>query len=174
MAFLVAVSLLCAALYTAGPFPLAYLGLGDLFVFVFFGPVAVAGAYFLQTHYFSWDPVLLGIGTGALSITPLAVNNIRDQAEDLIANKKTLIVRFGKRFGQLEYIACILASALIPFFFCKEHPLCLLSLAFLIPAFFMVRTLFTYHDPRDLNQVLAKTGQVLSLYYLLFCIGWAI
>jgi 1,4-dihydroxy-2-naphthoate octaprenyltransferase len=174
MAFLVAVSLLCAALYTAGPFPLAYVGLGDLFVFAFFGPIAVTGAYFLQTHHFSWDPVLLGISAGALSITPLSVNNIRDQAEDILANKKTLVVRFGKRFGQYEYIACILTSAFVPFLFYKGHPFCLLALAFLIPAFFMIRTLFTYSDPRDLNKVLAKTGQVLSIYYLLFCIGWAI
>ncbi len=174
MAFLVALSLLSAALYTAGPFPLAYLGLGDLFVFLFFGPVAVAGSYFLQTHQFSWDPITLGLGAGALSITPLAVNNIRDREEDIVSNKKTLVVRFGKRFGQLEYIVCVAIGAIIPFFFCMAHPFCLLSLAFLVPSFFMVRTLFTYLDPRDLNKILGKTGQTLLLYYFLFCIGWAI
>ena len=174
IAFLVALSLLSAALYTAGPFPLAYLGLGDLFVFLFFGPIAVAGSYFLQRGQFSWVPVLLGIGAGALSVTPLVVNNIRDRAEDLLANKKTLVVRFGKLFGQIEYIICLAVGSLVPFLFLREHPFCLFSLFFLIPAFPMVRALFTYSDPKDLNKILAKTGQVLLLYYFLFCIGWGL
>ena len=172
IAFLVALSLLSAALYTAGPFPLAYLGLGDLFVFAFFGPIAVAGAYFLQTGHFSWDSFLVGLGAGALSVTPLVINNVRDREEDIKSNKKTLIVRFGKRFGQIEYITCLIVAACIPLVFCKSHPFSLLSLLFLIPAFPMIRTLFTYSDPRMLNQLLGNTGKVLLLYYFLFCLGW--
>ncbi len=174
IAFLLALSLLFAALYTAGPLPLAYIGLGDLFVFLFFGPIAVSGAYFLQAGHFSWEPTLLGIGAGMLSVTPLAVNNVRDQEEDIVSNKKTLVVRFGKRFGQIEYVLCLLFGALTPLFFFKTHPFALLSLLFLIPSFSMIRTLFYYQDPKELNKILAKTGQLLLLYYLLLCIGWGI
>ncbi|MBX9923753.1 MAG: 1,4-dihydroxy-2-naphthoate polyprenyltransferase [Rhabdochlamydiaceae bacterium] len=172
MAVLVAISLLCAVLYTGGPFPLAYLGLGDLFVFLFFGPIATLGAYFLQTASFSWDPILLGIGSGMLSVTPLVVNNIRDEQEDFTADKKTLVVRFGKRFGQMEYLFCLALGALVPFLFCKQHPFCLISLLFIIPACFSARSVLTYTDPKELNAVLAKTGQVVLLYHILFCLGW--
>lgn len=172
IAALIALSLLCAVLYTGGPFPFAYLGLGDLFVFFFFGPIATAGAYFLQTTSFSWDPVFLGIGSGMLSIMPLVVNNIRDEQEDRCTGKKTVVVRFGKRFGQIEYLLCLAVGTLIPFLFCVKHPLCLISLIFLIPASFLVHAIFTYKDPQELNAVLAKTGQVILLYHILFCLGW--
>lgn len=174
IAILTSLSLLFAALYTAGPFPLAYLGLGDLFVFVFFGPVAVSGAYFLQTGFFAWTPAILGIGAGMLSVTPLAINNIRDEKEDLKANKKTLVVRFGKTFGLFEYVLCIASAAFVPLLFFKTHPFALLSELFLIPAFFMIRAIFTYKEPKELNDVLAKTGKLLLLYYFLLCIGWGI
>jgi 1,4-dihydroxy-2-naphthoate polyprenyltransferase len=172
IAALVALSLLCAVLYTGGPFPFAYLGLGDLFVFLFFGPIATFGAYFLQTSSFSWDPILLGAGSGMLSILPLAINNIRDEKEDRGTGKKTLVVRFGKRFGQIEYLLCVTFGALVPFFFCTRHPLCLASLIFLIPASFLVRTIFTFTAPHELNTTLAKTGKIIFLYHILFCLGW--
>lgn len=172
IAFLVAISLLCAVLYTGGPFPLAYLGLGDLFVFLFFGPIATVGAYFLQTASFSWDPVFMGIGSGMLSVMPLVVNNIRDEEEDRTTHKKTLVVRLGKRFGQIEYLFCLAGGFFVPFLFCKQHPLCLISLLFLVPAYFLVRSVLTYTNPKELNTVLAKTGQVILLYHILFCLGW--
>ncbi len=172
LAVLVAISLLCAVLYTGGPFPLAYLGLGDLFVFLFFGPVATLGAYFLQTASFSWAPIFLGIGSGMLAVAPLVVNNIRDEEEDRKTQKKTLVVRFGKRFGRIEYLVCLIIGALVPFIFCKQHPFCLLALLFAIPASFLVRTILTYSDSKELNAVLAKTGQVVLLFHILFCLGW--
>lgn len=172
LAVLVAISLLCAVLYTGGPFPLAYLGLGDLFVFLFFGPIATLGAYFLQTTSLSWDPIFLGVGSGMLAVAPLVVNNIRDEEEDRKTQKKTLVVRFGKRFGLIEYLACLITGALVPFIFCQQHPLCLLSLLFVIPASFLVRTILTYSDSKELNAVLAKTGQTVLLFHILFCLGW--
>lgn len=172
MTILVSLSLLLAAAYTGGPFPLAYLGLGDLFAFLFFGPIAVVGTYFLQAGTFSWNAALIGIGAGALSTALLSVNNVRDYQEDLSAKKKTLVVRFGKRFGQIEYLACLAIAWIVPFFFCKTHPFCLLCLLTWIPAFFTIKTLFSYSDPRQLNTVLAQTGQILLLYCLFFCIGW--
>jgi 1,4-dihydroxy-2-naphthoate octaprenyltransferase len=172
LAVLVALALLSALLYTGGPFPLAYLGLGDLFVFIFFGPIATLGAYFLQTASFSWNPILLGSGSGMLAVMPLVINNLRDEEEDRTTRKKTLVVRLGKRFGQFEYIFSLAFGAFVPFLFWDHHPGCLIALLFIFPAFFLVRSIFTYKDPQELNNTLAKTGRVVLLYHILFCMGW--
>ncbi len=172
IAALLALSIVLGIIYTAGPYPLAYLGLGDLFVFVFFGPVAVAGTYYLQTHTFSIEPVLIGPSCGALSTAILVVNNTRDMQEDRKNNKKTLAVRFGKKFSQLQYLLLILLSPLPSLFFYNSHPLCILSFLTLIPAIPLIRSLFSYKDPRELNLLLEKTGQLLSVHTLIFCIGW--
>ena len=105
--------ILSGILYTAGPYALAYLGLGDLFVFVYFGPIAVMGTYYLQTAYWDLDAAILGVAIGCVGVSLLAVNNTRDIDEDRVAEKKTLVVRFGKRFGQMEYISCICINAMI-------------------------------------------------------------
>lgn len=172
ISFLLALSLLLAVLYTGGPYPLAYLGLGDVFVFIFFGPVAVSGTYFLQRGMFSTESALVGLGVGALSTAVLAVNNLRDHEEDTTAQKKTLIVRFGKRFGQIEYTLCLGFGAVLPFFFLSSHPYTLISLFFILPALPCLQSIFKEQDPRDLNKTLAKTGQLILIYSLLFCIGW--
>lgn len=106
------VSLFMAYSYTGGPFPLAYLGLGDIFVILFFGLIAVGGVYYLQTGWFSWPPVILGLQIGFLSTVLIAINNLRDIDQDRKANKKTLAVRFGIKFARMEIATLILA----PFF----------------------------------------------------------
>ncbi len=171
---LLALSLLLAVLYTGGPYPLAYLGLGDLFVFLFFGPVAVSGTYFLQRELFSLDACIIGMGVGALSTAILCVNNIRDQEEDFVAKKKTLVVRFGKRWGQIEYISCFAIAGALPFYFFHTHPWTLLSCGFLLPAIPCIKCALFFTDPKECNKLLAKTGQILLLYSLLFCLGWII
>lgn len=108
-------SLISGIAYTAGPYALAYLGLGELFVLIFFGPVAVAGTYYVQALRFSWPACLYGIALGLLSCAILAVNNLRDLEQDKKANKKTLAVRFGKKFAHFEYVFCLLVPALIAF-----------------------------------------------------------
>ncbi len=173
IAFLLAISLLLGVIYTGGPFPLAYLGLGDLFVFVFFGPIAVASSYYLQTHYFSSTLWIAGVGPGAISTAILVVNNLRDIEEDRLSQKKTLLVRFGKTFGKIEYIALMTLAFFTPFFFVKDHPLSLLACLFLIPAFPLIRAIASRHV-QTYNLILAKTGQVLFLYSFLFCIGWMV
>lgn len=104
-------SLIAGYAYTAGPFPLAYLGLGDLFVLIFFGWVAVAGMYYLHTG--SLDSLALVAGTqiGLLATVMIAINNFRDHRTDRLAEKKTLAVRFGPRFVRIE----IAGLCLIPF-----------------------------------------------------------
>ncbi len=95
-------SLLAGYAYTGGPFPLAYRGLGDLFVFLFFGVIAVAGMTYLLYGQWSWSSFLAGAQIGMLSTVLIAINNLRDVSSDTRANKKTLAVRFGERFVRFE------------------------------------------------------------------------
>ena len=99
-------SILFGVLYTGGPMPLGYVGLGDVFVFVFFGPVAVAGTVFLQTLNWELSAGIAGCVLGALATAILVVNNLRDIDTDRAAGKMTLVARFGFRFGQIEYVLC--------------------------------------------------------------------
>ncbi len=104
----------CGLLYTAGPRPLGYLGLGDLLVLLFFGPVAVAGTHYAQALEFSRAAAVAGLGPGLLSTALLTVNNLRDRVGDAAAGKRTLAVRFGARFAKGEFVACLLGAALVP------------------------------------------------------------
>lgn len=108
------VSLACAVAYTGGPYPLAYHGLGDVFVFVFFGLVAVAGTYYVQGLSVSADALWAGAGVGAFSTAVLVANNLRDRETDAVAGKRTLVVRWGDRGGAAEYVACLGVAAVVP------------------------------------------------------------
>ncbi|MEW5894323.1 MAG: 1,4-dihydroxy-2-naphthoate octaprenyltransferase, partial [Candidatus Omnitrophota bacterium] len=114
---LIPVGLLCVAagiFYTAGPYPAAYLGLGELMVIMFFGPVAAAGTYYLQAKTLTWPVVLAGLGCGLICCGILIINNYRDYEEDQAVGKKTLAVRFGRRFAQWEYLFVIVTAAMLP------------------------------------------------------------
>lgn len=104
-------SILSAIAYTGGPYPLGYNGLGDVFVFVFFGPIAVCGTTFVATGSFSWLALALAVPVGAVATAVLVVNNVRDAATDRTTGKRTLVVRFGRPFGLLEY-RVLLATAI--------------------------------------------------------------
>lgn len=167
-AFLLALSILLGLLYTAGPFSLAYLGIGDIFVLLFFGPIATCATAFLQTHTFSTDALYVGIGPGMLAWAILMANNLRDINEDRVAGKKTLCVRFGLSFCKALYLSALLTAALTPLIWLNERPFVLLASLILIPAFFISTTL-----KREIsNSLLQKTAALLLLYTLLFCIGW--
>jgi 1,4-dihydroxy-2-naphthoate octaprenyltransferase len=101
-------SILSGVLYTGGPWPLGYLGLGDLFVFVFFGPVAVCGTYFVQAGSVSPAAMMASIPVGLLATAILVVNNLRDRHTDVLAGKRTLVVRFGPRVARAEYVSLAL------------------------------------------------------------------
>jgi 1,4-dihydroxy-2-naphthoate polyprenyltransferase len=172
IAVMLALYIALSILYTAGPFPLAYLGLGDLFVLLLYGPAAVLITYYLQTGHLSGEAALAGLSPGALSMAILVVNNVRDVEEDRTANKKTLVVRWGRNFGKLEFL-CSLSLSLVPLlFFYSTHPFSLLSLLILIPAIPLSHAMIKNQDARLLNPLFAKTGQLLWLFTLLFCIGW--
>jgi len=108
-------SIAAAYAYTGGPYPLAYHGLGELFVMIFFGIVAVGGTYWLQRLRIDRDALFAGIACGALAIVLLAINNLRDLPHDRASNKRTLAARFGSRFARVEIvIAALLPFALLP------------------------------------------------------------
>lgn len=172
IALMLALYIALSILYTAGPMPLAYLGWGDILVFLLYGPAAVLITCYLQTGGLCKEALLAGISPGALSMAILAINNIRDIDEDRAARKKTLVVRFGKSFGQYQYVCALLLAQIPLFFFCKDHPFSLLAMLILLPALPLVRALYTIQDPRLLNTLFGKTGQLLWLFTLLFCIGW--
>ncbi len=90
--------------YTGGPLPLAYRGLGEIFVILFFGLIAVAGTVFVQTGHWYAEAVLLGVQVGFYATALIAINNLRDREEDSTTGKRTLAVRFGERFGKIEIV----------------------------------------------------------------------
>ena len=108
------ISIAAGLLYTGGPRPLGYMGLGDVLVLVFFGPVAVAGTYYVQTLSVNSTVVLAGLAPGLLSVAMLVVNNLRDTKEDRRAGKKTLAVRFGRGFARFEYVAALAGACVLP------------------------------------------------------------
>lgn len=172
IALLVALALLLAVGYTAGPFPLSYLGLAEVFILIFFGPVATGFTYYLQTLQLDPLPFIAGLAPGLLSCAILIINNLRDIEEDRNVQKKTLVVRFGKTFGKWEYAGAIALGCFLPFFVSKEHPFALWSSLTLIPALFLARFVFSVTNPREYNPLFGKTGNLLTLYTLSFCIGY--
>ena len=170
-------SILFGVLYTAGPFPLAYTGLADPFVMVFFGPVAVGGTYYVQTLSIDANVLIAGLAPGLFSTAILTVNNLRDIKSDRAAGKKTLAVRWGASFARFEYLVCLLVAAVIPvglYLSQPGHLFALLSSLTLLVAIPTIRRVFVLSDTPEFNNILAATGKLLLLYSLLFSIGWLI
>lgn len=114
------VSIALAYGYTGGPFPLAYKGLGDLFVILFFGLIAVGGTFYLQTLQYSLAAAVAGLQVGLLATVLIAVNNLRDAPQDALVNKKTLAVRFGETFARGEIAVLVIAPFLIGAFWARH------------------------------------------------------
>jgi 1,4-dihydroxy-2-naphthoate octaprenyltransferase len=166
-------SLFCAIAYTGGPYPLAYHGLGDLFVFVFFGLVAVAGTYWVQTLSFSSELLLAGSGMGALATALLVINNLRDLETDERAGKRTLAVRLGLRGTKAEFVVLVLWALFVPVLGVSRSGWSPWTLAALLSALLLLkplRAVWTYSptsDPRYLIPPLGTTAQAAGLYGLL-------
>jgi 1,4-dihydroxy-2-naphthoate octaprenyltransferase len=170
-----AASILAGVLYTGGPRPYGYEGLGEVFVFLFFGVVAVVGSYFVQTEHLIWEAFALSVPIGLLAAAILLVNNIRDADTDRRAGKKTLAVRLGRERARGLYVASIavayVAVPLIAIFGRDISPLVLLALLSLPLAVPVIRIVRTRTDGPSLNQALAKTGMLLGVFSLLLSIG---
>ena len=169
-------SILFGVLYTAGPFPLGYRGLGDFFVLIFFGPVAVGGTYYVQALSLPTEVIVAGLAPGLFSVAILTVNNLRDLDSDRAAGKRTLAVRLGRRFAVAEYALCVLTPVLVPlalYLFFDGSVWALAALLVLPLAVVTIRQAAT-RTGRPLNDTLAATGRLLLLYSILFSIGWII
>ncbi len=172
-------SVLFGFLYTAGKHSLANLGVADIFVFVFFGPVAVAGTYYVQA--LTWPALVwvIGFAPGVLSVAVLLVNNIRDVDEDRAGGRKTIIVRFGRKFGVSAYIGCIAAAAVVPgavVILFGAPVITLLSTVVLLGAVPGIQKLrsTTPDESEELNPVLASTARILFYFSVLYSIAWVL
>jgi 1,4-dihydroxy-2-naphthoate octaprenyltransferase len=168
-------SIFFGIIYTGGPYPLGYNGLGEIFVLIFFGPVAVGGTYYVQTLEMNWEVIAAGFSPGLLAVAILTVNNLRDIESDDKAGKKTLAVRLGKAYAQFQYVAAIILAAVIPLLLwlrSAEHIYALFTLIIIAPALPAFKKVFGFQDGAELNKVLEFTGQLLLLYSVLFSIGW--
>ncbi len=183
------VSVLCGWAYTGGPYPLGYHGLGDLFVFVFFGVVAVVGTYYVQAAAVAPvgpfpttippgtippEAVVASLPIAGLSTAILVVNNVRDRETDAEAGKRTLAVRFGYRFSRLQYVGLLALAYLVPvqFFVGWGYgPTVLAPVVSLPYAAVLARTVCTRTDGDALNPALEGTGKLLALYALVFALG---
>ena len=169
-----AISILSGILYTAGPYPLGYYGWGDIFVLIFFGPVAVGLTYFVQAGELPLYVLVGGLAPGLLSTAILAVNNLRDIDGDARCGKRTLAVRFGVTFARLEYLLCILGAGWTSLFliFAFDAPSPLLATLAIIPlAIPTTKKVWSSTEGAVLNQALGDTGKLLPVYTLLYAIG---
>jgi 1,4-dihydroxy-2-naphthoate octaprenyltransferase len=166
-------SIVCGIAYTGGPWPLGYHGLGDLFVFVFFGLVAVGATYFVQAERWSADAVLASIPIGLLAANILVVNNYRDVETDRAAGKRTLVVRFGRGAARAQFVLSLGAAFLLPVLFVvRGYGVWLLLPLLALPlAWNHVRRLREGKTPPELIALLGDTGKLLALYAVLFSAG---
>ncbi len=176
-------------LYTGGPYPYGYYGLGDLFVFLYFGLAAVAGTYYVQAvetlavgvfplgipaGSITASAVLGGIAAGALSTAILVVNNIRDRETDKRTGKRTLAVILGYRLSRVEFSGLIAIAYLVPviFWLLFEYQLFVLAPLVTLPlAIRITMVVWQRSDGNALNPALERTGQLLAVYAVLFALG---
>jgi 1,4-dihydroxy-2-naphthoate octaprenyltransferase len=165
-------SIAAAYAYTGGPYPLAYHGLGELFVIVFFGLLAVGGTYYIQRKTLDWTAVAMGLAAGLLAVALLAINNLRDARNDVRTGKRTLAVRFGERFARIEIAVSVLTPFLIVLLLAFERSrwwLMTTWLALPLAAGLLVRV--RRSEGAALNRCLAMCGALQWAFGLFFVIG---
>jgi 1,4-dihydroxy-2-naphthoate octaprenyltransferase len=167
-------SILAGVLYTGGPRPYGYEGLGELFVFLFFGVVAVVGSYYVQIQRLPWEAFALSVPVGLLAAAVLVVNNVRDLETDRRAGKLTLAVRLGRERTRLLYAAMVALAfvvAVVPWLAGSLGPWLLLTWLAIGVALPIVRTVRERTDGPSLNGALARTGMLLLVFCLLLSAG---
>ena len=165
-------SILSGMAYTGGPWPLGYHGLGDAFVMVFFGFVAVCGTAFVQLGHVPCLAIVASLPVGALATAILVVNNTRDRATDVRAGTRTLAVRFGRRVALAEYAALLALAYAVPLALaaCGQR-WAWLPLASAPLAIARLRAVIAADDGPAFNRCLAATGQLLLVHGVLFAVG---
>jgi len=185
-------SIAAGILYTGGPYPYGYRGLGDLFVFVYFGVVAVTGTYYVQAVaaanvglFPMWIPDGIGLATAATASLPaaglstaiLVVNNVRDRETDAATGKRTLAVMLGYRFSRIEFLALVGMAYVVPVLFALDGdfgPLALAPLLSLPLAASVSKTVLERTDGEALNPALERVGQTVFVHSVLFAAGLAL
>ena len=166
-------SIVAGLAYTAGPFPLAYNGLGDIFVFIFFGIVGTVGTYYLHVQQFTSLAFLISLPVGGLITNILIVNNYRDIEEDKSNGKNTLAVLLGKEFSRFEYVFFILVSFFVPFLLHFKYDFnfwVFLPYVTLPLAITLVKMIYAFNGVQ-LNKTLELTAKFSALFGLLLSIG---
>ena len=165
-------SILAGVAYTGGPRPYGYVGLGEVFVFLFFGVVAVVGSYYVQIQELPWVAFALSVPIGLLGAAILVVNNVRDIETDRRARKRTVAVRLGReRTRTLFAIVVLTAYAALVVVVVELSGWTLLPWLTLPLALALIRTIRTHTDGPTLNGALARTGQLELLFSLLLAVG---
>lgn len=166
-------SIACGVAYTGGPFPLGYNGLGDVFVFLFFGLVAVGATYFVQTGELTINAILAAVPIGLLAANILVVNNYRDVETDAAAGKKTLVVRLGRGAARAQFLgSLVVALAMPPLFWGRGFSAWVLLPLLLAPVGWrQVRRLKESKSPAELIALLGDTGKLLAAYAGLLAVG---
>ncbi len=167
-------SVAAGVLYTGGPFPIGYHGLGDLFVFLFFGVVAVCGTYYAMALQLTWTALWLSVPMGLLATAILVVNNLRDIDTDREAGKRTLAVRLGRAGTRREFAILLLLITCIPVILvltgiCRAGTL--LATVGMLASIPLLRTVFNQTDGPALNRALADTARLQLIYGCLLAIG---
>lgn len=167
-------SLIFGLLYTGGPYPLGYNGLGDVFVFIFFGLVAVSTTYYVQALEWSTVSVWASVSVGALATNILVINNLRDVETDVLTGKRTLGVLLGEFALKIEYLAMVLIAFVIPavLFLYFDFSVMIFIPYLSFPLFgILLNETFHFTDRRDLNNTLVKTALGMTVYGILLVIG---
>ncbi|PJF48246.1 MAG: 1,4-dihydroxy-2-naphthoate polyprenyltransferase [Chloroflexi bacterium] len=173
-----ALSIIFALAYTAGPFPLAYRGLGDLLAFLFFGVVAVMGTYFLQSGRFTPIAFIVSLPNALLATAIIVVNNLRDLDTDREAGKRTLAVHIGDRATRVEYTLMLVGAYLVPLALCVVGAVGVW--AWLLPwasapiAWTLARQLWRTPRSPALNPILARTARLNLIFSILLAVGWVV
>jgi 1,4-dihydroxy-2-naphthoate octaprenyltransferase len=165
--WLIAVGAVCIAAawgYTGGKNPYGYIGLGELFVFIFFGLVATVGSFYVQTEEITWQSILAGVIVGSLACAILVINNVRDRAKDEVVGKRTLAVRLGDKNSRILYSALVIAPYLLTAGFAT--PWTLLTLLTLPMTISILKALWSGIQGVDLIALLGKTGKLQMFFSL--------
>ena len=166
-------SIICGIAYTGGPWPLGYHGLGDVFVMIFFGFVAVCGTAYVQLGHVPCLAVYAAVPVGALATAIIVVNNLRDREQDARSGKRTLAVRLGRRGALLEYVALLASSYIVVIALAVSHEraLLLLPVATGPVAVARVRALAGAVTGPEYNHCLAATGALMMAFGVLFAVA---
>ena len=169
-------SIISAIAYTGGPYPLGYHGLGDVFVFVFFGLVAVCGTVYVEIGQIPGVSWFCALPVGALATAILVVNNLLDRETDLRAGKRTLAVRFGRGFALGQYRALLALSYAVPILLAalRVTPAAVLLPLVSLPLAIKTERAVSSTEGRALNDLLAATAKLLLIFGLLFALGLAL